>query len=522
VEGRRLLHPEVAQALQAWWESQRRFTSKEELAAALQVKLAALGSVCAGSSFPRGPNCWRFYEITGLQCFRPEESARWEERCKRKAYRLTRAYQRKHRAELLARQQARWERFPELRERRLTQYRDSRQRHQRRITPAELRLLQEDPTRRFRMARPARGQKITPLTTVLTDLDIVCLQCGAILVALGAHLKAHGLGTRAYRQRWGYNRRTPLCSVKLSQRKSVRRKKAGLQPPQTTRLGTELGAPRGRTVGEKMRLEYRVQQAERKRGRGLPSRWKATDGRIVQLVLQQRSLSEIAAQVGMTRHALAARLRRLGFPRFGAGPYQLRHGEVLATRQLRDACEDFDLKPPELARQMGLPLSKLRLRLKHGRVDAPLALAWARKLQRVQRRLRRERVPRPASSRGGRPRELLPSEEKCIRRQYRKLLQDQVRLRQWFENFEGRISRRTQKLLLVWLCEQRRLGKIQVLLFWPEFFLWLERTFHQSYLQGNPIARLGKPLTLDFLARSFHVSVRTIERVLWPGSPATR
>ncbi len=440
--------------------------------------------------------------------------------CKRKRYRYTRAYQRKHQAELFARQQARWERFPELRERRLTQCRDSHQRRLRQITPAELQLLQDNPQQRFRMARPARGQKITLLTTVLTDRDIVCLECGAILVTLGAHLKAHGLGLKAYRQRWGYNRRTPLCSVKLSQRISARNKRTGSQPPQA-HLGTELGAPRGRTVGEKMRLEYRIQQRERKLGRGLPSRWKATDGRIVQLVLQQRSRSEIAALVGLIPGSITFRLQRLGFPPLQAGPYRFRHGEVSANRHLWETCEDFGLSPSELVRRLGVNRASI-YRRRRASDDVPLPLEWDRRLARLRKRLQRERSPQPASESGGRPRELLPSEEKCIRRQYPTLRQDQLRLRRWFENFEERISRRTQKLLLVWLCEQRRLGKIQVLLFWPEFFLWLEKTFRQSYLQEKPIARLGKPLTLEFLARSFHVSVRTIERVIWPGPQATR
>jgi AraC-like DNA-binding protein len=258
------------------------------------------------------------------------------------------------------------------------------------------------------------------------------------------------------------------------------------------------------------------------KGRGRPDRWRVPDEEIARLVLQEKSLGQIADQVGLVPGTVAIRLGRLDFPPFLAGPYRFQHGELIATRHLRDTCEDFGLKPLELARRMKVDIPDLYSRLKHYGEDLPLALKWAQKLERVRSRLRRERSPQPASSRGGRPRELLRSEESCIRRQYPKLMQDQLRLRRWLENFEGRIDRRTQKLMWGWLCEQRRLGKIQVLLFWPEFFVWLERTLKRSYLQGGSIAKLGRPLTLDFLARSFHVSVRTIERVIWPGPQATR
>ncbi|MCH9013586.1 MAG: MucR family transcriptional regulator, partial [Proteobacteria bacterium] len=69
------------------------------------------------------------------------------------------------------------------------------------------------------------------------------MECGAVLGSLAQHLKVHALRPKEYRRRWEYSRNSPLCSVKLSQRKSARLKRTGFQPPQATRLGMTLGPP---------------------------------------------------------------------------------------------------------------------------------------------------------------------------------------------------------------------------------------------------------------------------------------
>ncbi len=398
---------------------------------------------------------------------------------------------------------------------------DYHQEHLRRVTQEELKLLQDDVEKRYLMARPKFGEKFTILTNVVTDRGIVCLECGAILETLNQHLgEVHKLTAKKYRQNWGYRKRSPLCSARFSQRMSKTKKYAGLEPPRETRFGESLGpSPQQGTKArqkEGLRLEAREKLRARMKGKGLSDRWIVTDWGIARFALQGKSPKQIASKVRMKPSTVASRLKKMFFPVFKAGPYRFRHGEVSATRRLRDTMEDFDLRPVELARLMDIPPPNLYRRLSYPD-DFPLPLEWDRRLERVRKKLRRERPPRPASLKGGRPRELLPSEEKQIRRQYRKLVSDLLQLRKWLENFDEDVGAKARRQhVWNWLCQHRRLGKIHVLLFWPPFFDWLEKTFKRAYLQGKSTAKLGKPLALVFLADSYHVSVATVRRAVWP------
>lgn len=431
-----------------------------------------------------------------------------------KKRRADRAYYRRHRKRLRAYDKARSKR-PEFRERLLAYRGEYHERHYARITAAELKLLQDDPAKRFRMARPDRGQKITLLTTELTDKDIVCLECRVILGTLGQHLRVHGLSPKEYRQRWGYNRKSALCSVRYSRKMSKTKKTSGLVPPPERRFVR--GAPPSHRGRKGTRLEGIESFRAKMKGRGRPDRWRVPDEEIARLALQEKSLQQIAGQVHLEPSTVRLRLRRIGFPPFQAGPYQFRHGELVAIRDLRDACEDFELKPLELARRMRIDTGDLYRRLKHYREDSPLTLMWAQKLEQVRKRLRRERSQQPASSRGGRPRSLLPSEEKRIPRKYHQLQHDLSRLlRRWREESSGKVSKQALERVLGWLCAQRRAGRIGVLLFMSEFFSWMEKTFRVGYYLEEQALISSKRLALQFLAASYGVSPDTISRIVWP------
>ena len=58
---------------------------------------------------------------------------------------------------------------------------------------------------------------------------VVCLECGKEFRMLsGRHLASHGLDSRAYRKKYGFPARQPLCAKTLSEKRSAGAKERGI------------------------------------------------------------------------------------------------------------------------------------------------------------------------------------------------------------------------------------------------------------------------------------------------------
>ena len=58
---------------------------------------------------------------------------------------------------------------------------------------------------------------------------VVCLECGQEFKMLsGKHLASHGLDSKAYRKKYGFPARQPLCAKTLSEKRSAGAKERGI------------------------------------------------------------------------------------------------------------------------------------------------------------------------------------------------------------------------------------------------------------------------------------------------------
>lgn len=72
------------------------------------------------------------------------------------------------------------------------------------------------------------GVDIKPERSILKN-KIICLECGESFKMLSPkHLAEHGLDGRAYRKKYGFSLRQPLCAKALSERRKAAGKKRGL------------------------------------------------------------------------------------------------------------------------------------------------------------------------------------------------------------------------------------------------------------------------------------------------------
>ena len=65
-------HKELSEQLAAWWCAQTDFKTKKALAGFLKVHPDTLGEYFSGKSFPRWDIACRLFELTNIECLRPE------------------------------------------------------------------------------------------------------------------------------------------------------------------------------------------------------------------------------------------------------------------------------------------------------------------------------------------------------------------------------------------------------------------------------------------------------------------
>ena len=75
---------------------------------------------------------------------------------------------------------------------------------------------------------PASSEILDPKKSIQKN-KIVCLECGQEFKMLSPkHLKSHGHDSRAYRKKYGFSARQPMCAKTLSERRSQSGKERGL------------------------------------------------------------------------------------------------------------------------------------------------------------------------------------------------------------------------------------------------------------------------------------------------------
>jgi hypothetical protein len=147
----------------------------------------------------------------------------------------------------------------------------------------------------------------------------------------------------------------------------------------------------------------------------------------------------------------------------------------------------------------------------------PLSAKMGDRVLSLWKALKDKRQTQSASPKGGRPRNLLPSEESALPRRYQSLRKDLKSLLAWLRDEDGHV---TMRRVREWICEQAQQGRMRTLLIWPEFFKWAGKGFdpqqgtgmdHATFLRGD-----WRPneLALEFLAQDYGLAPSTVKRLI--------
>jgi hypothetical protein len=98
------------------------------------------------------------------------------------------------------------------------------------------------------------------------------------------------------------------------------------------------------------------------------------------------------------------------------------------------------------------------------RLNHPLSLSLADRLLASEASLRQEARHIGSTAKGGRPKALLPSEQRELPKKYQALAQDLHLILHWAERQDEIV---TLDRIGEWMCHQSRLGTLRLLLFWP-------------------------------------------------------
>ena len=147
----------------------------------------------------------------------------------------------------------------------------------------------------------------------LREDGVICLECGGIYQALGTHLeKLHGLTSAQYKDRWGYNRKTPLLAQQLRPRFQAMARAVNLHSYiRQTRAwvkGQETIARRGHRGYAK---QFRLQRSAASTGKPRPYLQKVPDATLAALRAKGMTFTQLARAVGLTRASIRRRLRRV-------------------------------------------------------------------------------------------------------------------------------------------------------------------------------------------------------------------
>jgi len=469
---------------EAWWNTQPKFRSKAELARAVGTNRVSVRHWISGVTFPRDEYCDKLFEITQLNCFSPSEREAAREE-----------HERMIPAEVKAARSSTYRANAELfRRRALASWRKRRERQRRLVTRAELDELRRDPRKRKN----------------------VCRNCGEILQDVGPHLRpAHKLTVAEYKEKWGFLRsRNATRSESTQEKQSAAMKRIRHQPPKWTR--SLLPAAQAASLRTNRRGTARLEERLKARGKRLaarPQHWKrlregdvVTDARIAQMRLASKSVPEIGVAVGLSLAATFNRLRRMGFP---PRARVFLHGEPVGWRQFHALCSDFGLAEGEAARRLRMTVGWLGREPKPKRKGESLSPALAKKVVRLRAELLADYRHKPATrDRGGRPKQLAPTERAELPAKYDALRADLKAFRRWL--LENPTAPRGAAW--TWLCERFRAGAMRTLQFWPQFFAWLQKDYRLDTFRRA--AWVPRDVAIQFLAGDYGASENVITYIL--------
>jgi predicted transcriptional regulator len=356
-----------------------------------------------------------------------------------------------------------------------------------RVTPEELDALRAD------------------ICQAIRDHEIICLECGARLLRLAAHVFTYHLMTQAqYRERWEYNRTTALCARAESEKVAVEAKRRGwgrrLRPFRFRR-----GDAHPHT-GVARRQEAKRTISEHLSGTSHPEQWKgmATDSLIAQLRLAGKTQEQIAQAVDLNPNSVYWRVKLMRLP---ARVYD--RGAAVTGIQLLNLCSDFQKKREEVSKLLGKHYNWAGDRTRPTKLHHPLSRTMGLAVL-ILRRALREKQGAPTGA-GGRPPRLLRSERAELPGKFQSLHHDLRLLHKFLRDQGGGRGE-----VWAWLCRMQRKGKMHTLFLWPEFWRWIEKTLGQEAYMVDGAWR-PRDIALEFLAEEYGISPSWMDRVA--GSP---
>ncbi len=169
---------------------------------------------------------------------------------------------------------------------------------------------------------------------------VVCLECGRLFRDLKFHLRLkHALHAEAYREKWGYNRTTPLIipAIREAHRQHALAAKLGAFSTRERVQKAIAAIPRRRPP---IRAETRLAMRDRMRARVAagwrpPVRQKVDDEMLRALVRHGLTRRQIAERMGLPRSTIWQRITRLGLAGPAVAPFKLKatNEELLALRR---------------------------------------------------------------------------------------------------------------------------------------------------------------------------------------------
>jgi hypothetical protein len=353
---------------------------------------------------------------------------------------------------------------------------------------------------------------------------IVCRLCGLKGKRLATHLLVHRQEmaewpgnslSEKYKRHFGYSKNAPLSSKYLLKKCSERMKKRnqrakfGRQPPLGNRFQKKRTNKKpGETLAHvQARLDWGASNGQN--SLTISEAAKLLGVSVVWIYKHTYKRSKCPIPHSYSRPGRDSTTGRV----LGPSALVFERGKILEwalsrPRTGQDRLGTYHVKE-ELARRLNISVRRLH-GLLQGTLRHPLPRHLAEKLLTSTISLRSECQGLGSTAKGGRPKTLLPSEEKELPGKYQSLKSDLGLMLSWADEEVGVITLAT---LGEWMCQQSRLGNLQVLLFWPSLHTQLPAICEDSrnrFRGGLAAAERAKEL----LCKEYAISPRALDRAI--------